>query len=157
LSATDRVGGSMSLSYPDLLDWRNQTEVFQSVAGYQDYGFTLLEGDRSAERLSGRTVSATFFSTLGIVPALGRDFAARDARPGAAPAAIVSHGVWQRTLHADQQIIGRPVILNGRSFTVIGVLPATFQSPVVGEIFAPLGLDLRPSARGQHRGIYAIG
>src|SRR5215468_8306635 len=48
LSARDRAGASMSMSYPDLLDWKNQTHVFESLAGYQDYGFTLLPGDRAA-------------------------------------------------------------------------------------------------------------
>jgi predicted permease len=157
LSAKDHVGGSMSLSYPDVLDWKNQTQVFESVAAYQDYGMTLTGRDHDAERFSGRTVSANFFSTLGVVPSLGRDFALEDDRPGAAPVAIVSHGVWARSFRADPQLIGRSVTFNGRSFTVVGVLPATFQFYVSGEIFAPLGLGLRPSARGERRGIYAIG
>src|SRR5262249_20803224 len=103
LSAKDRVGGSMSLSYPDLLDWKNQTHVFESLAGYQDYGFTLLAGDGAAERIPGRTVSANFFSTLGVLPSVGRDFAPADDLPGATPVVIVTHGAWQRSLKADPQ------------------------------------------------------
>jgi len=67
LSATDRAGRSMSLSYPDVLDWQNQTRVFAGLAGFQDYGFTLLGGDQSAARLPGRIVSANFvLAVVGI-------------------------------------------------------------------------------------------
>jgi putative ABC transport system permease protein len=157
LSATDRVGGSMALSYPDLLDWKNRTQVFANLAGYQDLGFTLTSQDRSAERFPGRTVSADFFRTLGIVPSMGRDFVSADDRAGATPVAIISHRVWQGSFDADPRIVGQSVMLNARSFTVIGVLPATFEFYASGEIFAPLGLGLRASARGQRRGIYALG
>ena len=157
LSATDHVGGSMALSYPDLLDWQEQTQVFSNLAGYQDLGFTLTTGERLAERFLGRTVSADFFRTLGTVPSMGRDFESADDRSGATPVAIVSHRVWQGSFDADPRVIGQSVMLNARSFTIIGVLPATFEFFASGEIFAPLGLGLRASARGQRRGIYAIG
>lgn len=155
-SAKSAAGQNMALSYPDFLDFREQARAFESLATYQDYGFTVT-GTGEAQRLPGRTVSAEFFSTLGVVPSLGRDFRDEDDRPGSPPVVVLSHQAWQRLFHLDPDIIGRDVTLNGRSFTVVGILPHTFQFYLPGDVFAPIGLGLRPSLRGQRRGIYAIG
>src|SRR5262245_39706334 len=156
LSAMNPAGGAISLSYPDFLDWKEHTRVFESLAAHQAFGFTLT-GSGEAERLSGRTVSAEFFSTLGIVPSLGRDFRPEDDQPGAHPVVILTDRVWRRCLQADPQIMNQNITLNSRSFAVVGVLPPTFQLYLPGDVFAPIGLGLRPSTRGERRGIYAIG
>jgi putative ABC transport system permease protein len=156
LSARDRAGSSISFSYPDVLDWREQTQIFENLAAYQAFGFTLT-APGTTERLPGRTVSAEFFSTLGVAPALGRDFRPEDDRAGSHPVVILSDQVWRRYFQADPLIIGRDITLNSRSFTVVGILPATFQLYITGDVFAPIGLGLRPSRRGERKGIYAIG
>lgn len=155
-SARNRAGSSISFSYPDVLDWREQTQVFDSLAAYQAFGFTLTTGG-TTERLPGRTVSAEFFSTLSVSPALGRDFRSDDDHSGSRPVVILSNELWRRYFQADPLIINRDITLNSRSFTVIGVLPATFQLYITGDVFAPMGLGLRPSRRGERKGIYAIG
>lgn len=156
LAASDRTGSAISFSYPDLLDWQQQTRMFEKIAAYQSFGFAVT-GDHETTRFPGRVVSATFFSTLGIAPALGRDFLPQDDRPGSQPVVIITDRVWRQLFNADADIVNRNITLNGRTFAVIGVLPPHFQLYQASEIFAPIGLGLRPSARGERKGIYAIG
>jgi putative ABC transport system permease protein len=156
LSARDETGAAISFSYPDFLDWQLQTHAFESFAAYQSFGFTVT-GVGETQRFPGRTVSAGFFSTLGVTPSVGRDFRPEDNGSGSEPVVIITDQLWRKFFHGDQQIMNRPITLNSRSFTVIGVLPPTFQLFEAGDIFAPIGLGLRASTRGQRKGIYAIG
>jgi putative ABC transport system permease protein len=156
LAARSTAGAAISFSYPDALDWQNQTRAFEIVAAYQSFGFTVT-GSRETQRFPGRTVSNSFFSTLGIAPAVGRDFLPQDDRPGSQPVVIITDRIWHRFFSGDRDIVNRNITLNGISFAVIGVLPANFQLYRTAEIFAPIGLGLRSSARGERRGIYAIG
>jgi putative ABC transport system permease protein len=156
LAARSATGAAISFSYPDVLDWQEQTRAFENFAAYQSFGFTVT-GYRETQRFPGRTVSASFFSTLGITPALGRDFIPQDDRPGSQPVVIITDRLWRRFFSGDRDIANRNITLNGRSFAVIGVLPPDFQLYQTAEIFTPIGLGLRPSARGERRGIYAVG
>src|SRR5579871_988262 len=156
LSARNPAGAAISFSYPDVEDMQQQTQAFESLAAYQAFGFTVT-GSGETQRVPGRTVSAAFFSTLGITPAFGRDFRVDDDRPGSQPVVIVTDRIWRRFFNADSDLANRYLTLNGRSFAVIGVLPPTFQLYQTGEIFAPIGLGLRASVRGERKGIYAIG
>src|SRR5437667_3947119 len=115
----------MSISYPNLLDWREQNKVFERIAGMQFRSLNLT-GKDEPERLAGRRVSAEFFDVLGVKPALGRSFAADEDRPGANPVCVISHGLWQRRFAADQNIVSKQVTLSGTSYTVIGVLPESY-------------------------------
>ena len=114
-----------SINYPNFLDWQRDTQTFSSMAIYrnQDYNFT---GTGEAERLSGYMISADFFSTLGIRPILGRTFRAGDDVVGAAPVVILGGGFWKRKFGSSLEIIGRPIVLNGASYTIVGVIPAGF-------------------------------
>src|SRR5215468_11202559 len=81
LAAKSPAGAAISFSYPEVLDWQAQTRAFDTIAAYQSFGFTVT-GSSETQRFPGRTVSASFFSTLGITPGLGRDFIPQDDRPG---------------------------------------------------------------------------
>src|SRR5215470_7383486 len=106
-------------TYLNFLDWRQQTQTFSSMAMYrgQDYNVT---GSGEAERLSGYMISADFFSTLGVNPAAGRTFRADDDQPGAAPVVVLSGGLWKRKFGSSPEVLGKPMILNGTSYTVVG-------------------------------------
>jgi len=156
LAASTATGGPISFSYPDVLDWQRQTRAFESLAAYQSFGFTIT-GAGETQRFPGRAVSASFFSTLGVTPAIGRDFLPQDGRPGSQPVVIITDRLWRRFFGADRGIGNRNLTLNGTSFSVIGVLPPEFQLYQAAEIFAPIGLGLRSSARGERKGIYALG
>ena len=101
-----------------------------------------------AERLTGYMVSADFFSTLGVNPILGRTFSHDDDYPGAAPVVILSGGFWKRKFGSSLEIIGKPVVLNGTSYTVVGVIPAGFT--FYGhdrDVYTPIGQWNDPSFR----------
>jgi predicted permease len=89
----------------------------------QDYNFV---GTGEAERLTGYMISADFFSTLGVRPILGRPFRPDDDHPGAAPVVILGGGFWKSKFGASPEIIGKSMILNGTSYTVVGVIPSGF-------------------------------
>jgi predicted permease len=113
------------INYLNFLDWQRDTQTFSSMAIYrnQDYNFI---GTGEAERLSGYMVSADFFSTLGTMPVLGRSFRADDDHTGAAPVVILGGGFWKRKFGASLEIIGKPMLLNGTTYTIVGVIPAGF-------------------------------
>ncbi len=146
----------MSISYPNFLDWREQNKVFSGIAAMQFRSLNLT-GTDEPERLAGRGVSAEFFDLLGIRPALGRSFASEEDRPGANPVCIISHGLWERRFGSDSAIINKQVTLSGASYTVIGVLPATYAFGTPTDVFVPIGLRAdEMKERGNHPGIYAI-
>ncbi|HEX8424293.1 MAG TPA: ABC transporter permease, partial [Pyrinomonadaceae bacterium] len=147
----------MSVSYPNFMDWRDQNQVFEQIAAFRNANY-VLTGVGEPERLDGRQVSAAFFPVLGVSPAVGRNFSPDEDKPGANPVAVISHGFWQRRLGSDPSIINKPLLLNGESYTVIGVLPQTFewQSPV--DVFVTVGLHSdRLMSRDSHPGMYVLG
>ena len=125
---------------PDYADWRGQNRVFESLAASATAGFNLTNRGEP-ERLTGAQVTANLFPTLGVAPAMGRNFRDEEDRPGAGPVAILSHGLWQRRFGCEANIVGRSLTLNGLSYTVVGVMPAGFQFPSSAEIWAPLASD----------------
>ena len=121
-------------SYLGLEDMRSQLRSFESVAGYKPQGFTLL-ADGQAERVPGMRVTANFLSLAKVGLLRGRDFLPEEERRGAAPVVIVSERFWRNRLAGDEAALGRQLALSGKNFTVVGVLPAGFEFPLVeGEI-----------------------
>jgi putative ABC transport system permease protein len=121
---TDAPPNKFPLSVADYLALASQQTRFEQVAGYTNRPMVFTDGS-VAERLKGKAVSWTYFSVLGAKPAIGRDFTAVDGRPGSPPAVIVSHGFWERRLNGRAEAIGQPITLDGASYTVAGVLPAS--------------------------------
>ena len=128
------------LSYPDLLDVRNQANSFEGVGGFVTRNFTVTT-DADAERLLGVSVTPDLFPLLGIEPILGRNFTPDEgAPPGLETSVILTHGVWERRFAGDPNIIGRSVIINERARTVVGVMPRGFKFPERSELYMPLRL-----------------
>src|SRR5262249_45060012 len=117
-----------------------------------------LTGSGEPERLLARLVTSNFLPTLGVIPQLGRDFAAEDERPDSPPAAIITHALWQRRFGGDREIIGRQLTLNGTSFSVIGVLPPAFQFYTPADVFAPIRFmpERLRQAREEHGGFVTV-
>jgi len=146
----------MSISYPNFLDWREQNKVFTGIAAMQFRSLNLTGADEP-ERLAGRAVSAEFFDVLGVKPAAGRSFLPEEDRPGASRVCILSHGLWQRRFGSDPSPVGKQLRLGGESYTVIGVLPASYRFGTPTDIFVPIGLRAgEMMERGSHPGIYAV-
>ena len=112
-------------SYPDYHDYQ-QNNVFEGLAAYTGGG-AILSGYGDPESLNSPRVSANFFSVLGVDPLLGRTFQAGEDTQGGPKVTVLTYGFWQRRFGGDSGIIGRALTLNGESYTVIGVLPASFQ------------------------------
>ncbi|MGC1485215.1 MAG: ABC transporter permease [Candidatus Acidiferrum sp.] len=145
------------INYSNFLDWQRDTQTFSSMAIYrnQDYNF-ISTGE--AERLSGYMVSADFFSTLGESPVLGRTFRSDDDHLGAAPVVILGGGFWKRKFGSSLEIIGTPIILNGTSYTIVGVIPAGFT--FYGhdrDVYTPVGQWNDPSFRDRRIDVSAHG
>ncbi|HEV7797720.1 MAG TPA: ABC transporter permease [Pyrinomonadaceae bacterium] len=112
-------------SYPDYQDYQ-QNQVLEAVAAYTGGG-GIMTGRGEPERVLAPAVSANFFSLLGVDPLLGRTFQPGEDKPGAQRVVVLSYGMWQRRFGGDRGIIGQSLTINGDSYTVVGVLPASFQ------------------------------
>jgi putative ABC transport system permease protein len=109
-------------------DWRDQAQVFESVSALDSISFNLT-GAGEPEQIICARVSSSFFQLLAVWPEMGRAFSTEEDEPGNNRVVIVSHGLWQRRFGRDPDILGKPVTLNGNSYTVIGVMPAGFRPP----------------------------
>lgn len=112
-------------SYPDFQDYQ-QNNVFEGIAGYTGGGM-VMSGFGEAESVNAPRVSANFFSVLGVDPILGRTFQNGEDAQGGPKLSVLTYGFWQRRFGGDPGVIGRALTLNGESYTIIGVLPASFQ------------------------------
>jgi len=128
LLETTEGSARQSSSYLDIMDWREQNDVFADVAAFKSYGFTF-RGDRSAERIDGALVSSSFLDVAGVRPDMGRTFTPDDEKPESERVVIGSHRFWRDRLKSDPGAIGQSLRLNGTSFTVVGVLPPGFRFP----------------------------
>ncbi len=141
----DRLG----IAYPDYLDWRQQNTVFEDIGVYGHTAYTLTGRDQP-ERLLGVEVSASLFALLGVQPLVGRPFTSGEDQPGAAPVALISHGLWQRRFGGDTNLLGQVLTLDGRSHTVVGIMPPGFAFPETAELWTPLIVDNPESQRSSH-------
>jgi predicted permease len=133
------------ISYLNFLDWQRATQTFSSLAIYrhEDYNLT---GRGQPERVNGLMVSASFFPTLGIHPALGRDFRSEDDRIGAAPVVMLRDGFWHSHFGASPSVVGSSIDLNGTDYTVLGILPPEFAFyGIQRDIYTPIGQWNDPS------------
>ena len=123
-------------SYPNLKDFRERNQVFTSLAGHTaPVPLTMLRGT-SPERVFAEFVTGDYFTALGLHPARGRFFDAReDAVPGAGAVLVLAHGAWQRKFGGDFNIVGETIDLNGTAFAIIGVAPEGFLG--VNAVFGP--------------------
>lgn len=132
------------VSSANYLEWRDQTSVFESVAGWR-FLYLNLTGRGDAERVQGLTVSPAYFPLLGVKAALGRTFVPEEEQPGHEKVVVLSHGLWQRRFGSDPNVVGQQITIEGDSYTVVGVLPADFHTFRVLnrelEIYVPLALD----------------
>ena len=112
-------------SYPDYQDYQ-QNSVFTGLAGYTGGG-AILSGSGEPESVPAARASANFFSVLGVDPIVGRTFQDGEDKPGGPKVTVLTYGLWQRKFGGDPNAVGKQLTINGESYTVIGVLPQTFQ------------------------------
>lgn len=143
------------LSPADFADLKAQSSSFAAVAAYRAWDASLTRNG-IPERIESAVVTPDFFTVLGTNPRLGRTFT-HEPEAAHARVAVISEGFWKSHLAASSTAIGRPVFLNGRSYTVIGVMPDRFDFPLGTEIWAPLTFDAAEQHDRDHRNLMAIG
>src|SRR5688572_21982631 len=156
LNEKSPVLDEMSISYPNFLDWRNQNQVFEKIGVYNRSSYNLT-GWGEAERITTGQMSADLFSVLRVNAALGRVFTNEEDKPGGNPVVVLTYPLWQRRFGGQASIINQPITLNGKSYTVIGIMPQGYQYPSRVEMLVPVGqLSGQPSwqSRGNHPGLY---
>ncbi|HEY6401698.1 MAG TPA: ABC transporter permease, partial [Blastocatellia bacterium] len=123
-----------------LRDWREQSQAFEKFESLSVDGFDLTGADQQerAERVFGYRVSAGFFSALGVKPLLGRAFQPDEDTEGREQVIVLNHGLWERRYGSDPNTLGQSITLNGKAYTVIGVMPKDFNFPYNnGEFWTP--------------------
>ena len=144
-------GGSLDLSWPDVLDFQKSCTLFDAFIVDRITGTTLSIGDR-ADRTIGSIVSANYFDALGVHPMLGRGFKPEENfGRNAHPVTVISYQMWKQRFHGDPEIIGRTQLLNGTPHTIVGVAPEGFYGTFVGwamQFWVPASMQERFSSSG---------
>ncbi len=149
-------GSGESLSTAVYAFWKENSRSFEEAAGYAptNSGFNLA-GGVEPRRARGLRVSEGFLRVLGVTPKLGRGFTAEEDRPNGPCATVISEGLWQGYFGGEADTVGRQVELNGRSCTVVGVLPSSFQFEEPVDLLLPLQLVVYPTDQGRNTSMIA--
>ncbi len=161
LNESGSGGSGISVSWPNFVDWRVRQHSFEALALSRSQSLTLT-GTERAERVVGRRVTGNFFDVLGVRAPLGRLFTDEQDRASTPAVVVVSDRFWREHLGADPGAPGRALTLDGRPYTVMGVLPPGFRYLARDDdVFVPIGLWVATNPylldRGNHQGYYAVG
>src|SRR4051812_16678970 len=149
---------TLSVSWQNYVDWRDQSRSFDAVGAVRNTTMTLT-GTGEPERLTAQMATANLLDLLGVRPLLGRTFVPAEDSPGGAPVALISYGLWQRRFAASHSVMGQAITLDNTPYTVVGVLPPQLQvMQQPAEIIVPMGpwAAKLPDDRGWHPGILPI-
>ncbi len=145
----DAKGRRMQFADPNLEDVRAQVHSLQGMAAMRS-GETTISVGNAPDRVRVASVSADFFSVIGVQPVLGRLFVPEEQRFGAAPAVLVSHSFWQRQLHETRDLASVKFTVSNNPAVIVGVLPAGFHFPEDSQVWMPRELDVRLPSRTAH-------
>jgi predicted permease len=142
---------------PTFKFWREQNHVFEEMAAWSELlNYYNLTGAEGPERVPAKQVSAAFFRVLGVKPILGRTFLASEDRAGGNRVAVISHSLWETRYGRNSGILGTTIILDGKDYTIIGVLPAGFRfSTTPEEVWTPLAEYLDGGHGGEFLNVIA--
>jgi predicted permease len=130
-----------SISFPNFLDWEKDNHTFSGMAIYRGTNFTLT-GLGETERVRADLIAPDFFRVLGVKPEMGRTFVQKDDQQGAAPVVLISAGFGKRKFGSSPGILGKTLALDGKDYTIVGVIPAGFNSGLTGfrdaEVYVPI-------------------
>jgi putative ABC transport system permease protein len=144
-----------SLAYPDVVDWLAGTRAFSEIAVIRSTTFNMASTGEP-ERAVGARVSTNFFRVFGVQPQLGRVFLDEEELAGREQVVVLTDGFWKRRFGGAPSVVGRQLALNGRQYTVVGVMPKGFTYPPSAELWAPFVADARALQRG-NRFIRGVG
>jgi putative ABC transport system permease protein len=124
-------GENTTDSFPDYVDFRDQSKTLQSLTSFTRAG-AVLTGNEEAREVRGLAVTSDIFSVLGVKPAIGRAYTREDDNVDAR-VIVLTHSAWHRYFNGDPAIIGKRINLSSRQYTVLGVMPRGFRFPLSGE------------------------
>ncbi len=127
----------VAISYPNFQDWQREAHSFDRMAAVRWQGYDLT-GAGAPEHLNGAEITSGFFATLGVRPALGREFAAKEDNGGGAPEAVLSYALWTQRFGGNPDVLGKPLNLSGVEYTIVGVSPRGFRFFDDAQVFTPL-------------------
>ena len=143
VETTEDRGLTDELSYPDFLDYRNQSTSFVGLSA-EDMVQAAINSENQNDVIWGQVVSANYFDMLQVTPILGRSFLPdEDKTPGANPVVVLGHSFWQRRMASDPNVVGKTVQLNNRAYQVIGVGPEYFHGSkfaLVMDFWVPISM-----------------
>jgi predicted permease len=154
----NRQGNLWSFTYPNFLDCQRESRSLDMAAW--KFGGGAIREPEKAEYVNGREVSANLLSVLGVNLERGRGFTSEEDRPGAPPVIVISHRLWLRLFSGNPAALGTPIVLDEKSYTLVGVLPENFElnaNPDL-DVFTALGQDTAPTMQRRDRhGITVVG
>src|SRR5882724_5644025 len=144
-----KSGNDETVEASKFLFWRQQSRVFEAMAAFDIFGtgFNLASGGQP-EHVTGMRVSPDFFRVLGVRPAIGRDFTAEEGAPGGVNVSVISNNLWKQQFGGDTSVTGKSISLNGEAYTVVGVMPGSFESRPSADVWVPLRPVFNPQNDG---------
>jgi predicted permease len=136
---TTKSNSTMPVSYLNFVDWKRQQTSFSALTIYRTANPVNLTAGAATDRMSTVMVDCDFLKVLGFQPMLGRDLTPEDDRMGAPLNLLLTHATWVKRFNADPGVVGRTVLVDGKSATIVGVLPSEFQFFGDSELVMPLG------------------
>jgi predicted permease len=148
---TESAPGSYPLTGEDYLDWKAQNRTFDGMSLYSWASHVNVAAGSVPEGATAVRTEANFFSLLGVSPQIGRTFATGEDQSGGSHVAILSHAFWKSRFAGSKDVLGKPVLLNGEQYTVVGVMPAWYRTPAEAELWIPLDMSKKSlGTRGSH-------
>src|SRR5213082_1721469 len=147
-----------SISYPNFLDWQKDNHSFAALSAFRSDDYNMV-GAGEPERVHIHMISAEFFPALGLPPLLGRAFRAEEDQPGAGPVTILGDGLWKRKFGLSQDVLGKSITLNGKSYIIIGVAQRRITGLSPTDRYIPIGQWTDPTFRDRRisMGMNSIG
>ena len=144
-----RGSDSLLVSAPEFLDWRERSHSFADLSAWRAWFYTLT-GEGQPEQVWGALVSANFFDLLEVTPERGRTFLPSEEQPGQDAEVVITHALWMRRFGGDPGLVNRPILVDGKPFTVIGILPQRYDRIFTDrqyDLFMPMALARDQAAR----------
>jgi putative ABC transport system permease protein len=138
------------------LDWQAQAKSFGQLGAYE-WDEVNLTGNREPEKVQAFEVTAGFFGLLGVQPKMGRTFLPEEEQPGKVQEIILSYGLWERRYASDPNILNKIVKVDGKSFTIVGVMDKGFDFPMPAEAWVPLALTVKQRSERNSRYLWVLG
>ncbi len=135
----------------NFLDWRKQAQSFDAMAVYMVRNTNVATAGGEPERLAAAFTSTNFFDVLGVTPVLGRAFVPSEAEPGQSNSVVLGYALWQRRFAGAPDVVGQTLRLNGETYTIVGVMPATVSFPARAEMWIASTYDVPGGGDGDPR------